>query len=361
MAKTDLKKFIKEENRVKEYIRDIKDLVEEQSLGMADNKQVFTIVEDVTTQTEYGYYGAIEGVTRKDTGCGMEPGSISIPIRTGFWNPVPLRVSIAECYDTLENTFLQWTKVKGIKKLDITDTDYINFVVDVLQKGIQTDFNKFAFFGNKNISNVGEGSGTASLKAGVEKANYNVLDGLFAQFEAMATSDPSKKVTIAENAKNTFADQLALAPDTAFKAFTALIDKADPLTFATGAKPIFLSTYSMLVNLSRYMRSEYKNELTLSKVEGGYVTAEFEGIQIVAHQWLDQIIRRDFNNGTKYNNPHRVILLDKAECQLGIDSLNSLNDIEVEYIGGKDERVYIKAAYRMDFQRVMANTGAIAM
>mgnify|MGYP000939777638 CR=1 FL=1 len=41
--------------------------------------------------------------------------------------------------------------------------------------------------------------------------------------------------------------------------------------------------------------------------------------------------------------------------------MNSLNDIEIEYIGGKDEHVYIKSGYKIDFQRVIGNTGAMAM
>lgn len=358
MATTNFKNFIKEQARVKEYIRDIENLVQENALGMASAKEVFTIVEDVTTQTEYGYYGAIENVTRKDTGCGMEPLSVDVPVRTGFWNPEPFRIQVSDCYSSLEKTFLQWTKVKGIKKLDISDTDYINFLVELIQGGIYADFNRFAFFGDKNHSLVGSGSGTQVLKTGLNPENYNVLNGLFSQFEKMLTTDPSKRVAIEENAKASYAEQMALAPDRAFKVVSSLLEKADPLTFAQGAKPILLITHSMVTNLSRYMRNQYRNELTLTKIEGGYETTEFEGVPIVTHRWLDQIIRRDFDNGTKWNNPHRVLLLDKAECQLGIDSENSLKDIEIEYIGGKEERVYIKAAYRADVQRVIGTTGA---
>ena len=361
MAKTKLKDFIKEQERTKVYIEDIKDLVEERSLGMADTKAAMTIVEGVTTETEYGYYGAVEGVTRKDTGCGMEPTSFDVPVRTGWWKPVSLRATISECYSTLENSFLQWARVKGIKKLHIEDTDFVNFLAERFGNAIQADFNKFAFFGNTQASNVGSGSGSENLKAGVAKENYNAIDGLYTQFLKMVTTDTSKRVTIAENAQTTFALQKALARDTAFNAFTALLDAADPLTFAQGAQPIFLATHSMVTNLSRYLRSEYKNELTLTKMEGGYEVAEFEGVPIVTHRWFDEIIRRDFSNGTKWDNPHRVILLDKSECQLGIDSDSSLKDIEIEYIGGKDEHVYLKAAYSMDFQRVIGTTGAMAI
>lgn len=360
MAKTELKQFIKEEARVGKSLSAISELVKERSLGLIDEKEVFTIVEDVNEDTEYGYYSGIEGVTRKDAGCGMQAIKIDAPVRTGKWTPVPLRVQISECYNTLENTMLQTMLAKGIKKLDISQTDYCNFLVDLVQGAIQTDFKRLAIFGNKTHSVVGSGSGTEVLKTGVLPENYNLLNGLFASMEAMVTTDTSKRVEIEENTKNTYAEQRGLAPDRAYKVFTELIDKADPLTFTEGAQPIFLTTYSMAKNLSRYMRNEFRNELTLSKVESGYLVGEFEGIKVVASHWLDSIIQRDFNNGTKWNNPHRVLLIDRAECQLGVDSMKSLQDFEVEYIGGKEELVYIKAAYRADFQRVIGTLGAAA-
>ena len=52
MTQTKLKDFITEQQRTKKYINDIKDLVEERSLGMADTKAAMTIVEGVTTKTE---------------------------------------------------------------------------------------------------------------------------------------------------------------------------------------------------------------------------------------------------------------------------------------------------------------------
>lgn len=361
MATTKIKDFIKEPARVKEYIRDIKDLLEDRSLGLADIKEVMTVVEGVTKETEYGYYGVTEGVTRKDAGCGMEPVPFNIPVRTGWWDPKPLRVNISQCYADFEKTILQWCSVNGIDKLHIEDDHFVMFIAKQLEKTIHTDFNKFAYFGDTQASNVGSGSGNEQLTAGVAKENYNVLNGLFASFQSFITSDPSKRVTITENAQSTRAAQLALARDTAFKACTELLDKADGLTFASGSEPIFFMTYSMATNLSRYLRSEYKNEGTLTKMENGYETMTFEGLNVVTHRWIDEIIKRDFSDGTKWNNPHRIILLDKSECQLGVDSLSSLSDLEVEYVGGKDEHVYIKSAYRMDFQRVMPTTGAMAI
>ena len=105
---TAIKDFIKEPARVKEYIRDIKDLLEERSLGLAGIKEAMTVVENVTKETEFGYYGHTEGVTRKDTGCGMAAVPFSIPVRTGWWDPKALRVKIKQCYADFEKSILQW-------------------------------------------------------------------------------------------------------------------------------------------------------------------------------------------------------------------------------------------------------------
>lgn len=353
----NFKEFIKETQRVGTHITTLKELAEERSLGLIDNKEVFTIVEGVTEQTEYGYFGGIEGVIRKDGGCNSTYSKIDFPVRTGRWSPVPMRINIAECYTTLEGTMLQYMLKKGVSRLDISDSDYISFLENLILGAIKKDFTRLAFFGNKEHSVHSTGSGTQVLRTGVNPEDYNLINGLFTAFEKMTTDDQTKRVTIAENAKNTYAEQTKLAEDTAYNVFTELIDKADPLTFVGEAQPIILATKSLVTNLSRFLRKEFKNELTLSKMEGGYETVEFEGVKIVTHQWLDQIIRRDFNNGTKYNNPHRALLLDKSECQLGIDSLGSLSDLQIGYDLRSDE-VLIKGALRADFQRVIGSTGA---
>lgn len=358
MSNTTLKNFIKDPARAKEYIKDIKQLVEEGKYGLIPTQEVFTIVEGITKETEFGYYGGIENVTKKDTGCGVPSSPINANIRTGFWSPVPLLVNISECYADFEKTFLAWTNKVGVSRMDLTDSDIVAFLVHLIEQGIHADFNRFIFFGNKEHSLVGSGRGTQVLKTGLNADNFNVFDGLFAQFEKMIASNPAKRVTIAENAQTTYAGQRNLAEDRAYRVFTSLLDMAD---FKSGASPIILATQSLVTNLSRYMLKEFKNELTLKNIEGGYKVAEFEGVKIVTAQWLDQTIRDNFDNGTKWNNPHRAILMDKNECQIGIDSLSSLNDLDIHYIGGDTRKTYIQASYRADFQRVIGTTGAMAV
>lgn len=362
MADTKLLEFIQSEQRAPLYVRDIANVIKENQLGLVDLNEIVTIIEGVDGKTEYAYYGSVEGVTRKDTGCGMNAKVIDVPVRSGMWDPKPLKVSIKMCYKELLKSFLVWTMKKGIDRQDISDGTYAMFITDIVQDAIKNDFTRLVVFGNENHSVKGTGSGTEVLAAGVDAANYMLINGLFTQFEKMATTDATKRYTIEENAEASFAAQRALKADTAYKAFMYMLDNADGKTFAIGSTPIIFCTYTLAKNLTRYMREHFPNgsEGNFTLVQSGYEVAEFEGVKIVTHRWTDMLLQRDFKDAAKFNNPHRALLLDKSECQVGIDSLASLENLQLEYVGGEDENVYLKAAYSADFQRVIGTTGAVA-
>ena len=358
MANTAFKEFLKEAERNKEYIKRIKDLLEEGQFGLLPLQQIFTIREGVTKETEFGYYSPVSNVTHKDEGCGKETKKLETQVRTGWFDPVPLKVIVSDCYSTLEKTFDAWVAKTGADRFNIDDSDYVAFLVSLIENGILNDFNRFVFFADKEHSVVGSGSGTQVLKAGLDKANFNVFNGLFSQFEKMVATATEKKIAIAENAKTSYADQRALADSRAYEVLCQLKDIAG---FKAGASPVFVITQSLATNLTRFMRKEFRNEQSFKMVEGGYMVSEFEGVTVVTSEWLDDMIRSNFDNGTKWHNPHRALLLDKNECQIAIDSMGALKDIGVEYLGGKFEEVYLKASYRADFQRVIGNTGAMAI
>jgi len=358
MANTAFKEFLKEAERNKEYIKRIKDLLEEGQFGLLPLQQIFTIREGIVRGTEFGYYAPVSNVTHLDEGCGKLSKPLDTQVRTGWFDPVPLKVNVSDCYSTLEKTFDAWVAKTGADRFNIDDSDYVAFLVSLIEGGILNDFNRFVFFADKNHSTVGSGSGTQVLKAGLDKANFNVLNGLFSQFEAMVATAPDRKITIDENAQTTYAKQRALADDRAYKVLCLLKDIAG---FKSGASPVFVITQSLATNLTRFMRKEFRNEQSFKMVEGGYMVSEFEGVPVVTSEWLDDMIRSNFDDGTKWHNPHRALLLDKNECQIAIDSMGALKDIGVEYLGGDIEKVFLKASYRADFQRVIGNTGAMAI
>lgn len=358
MANTAFKEFLKEAERNKEYIKRIKDLLEEGQFGLLPLQQVFTIREGIVKGTEFGYYAPVSNVTHLDEGCGKPSKPLDTQVRTGWFDPVPLKVNVSDCYSTLEKTFDAWVAKTGADRFNIDDSDYVAFLVSLIEGAVLNDFHRFVFFGDKNHSTVGSGSGTQVLKTGLDKANFNVFNGVYSQFEKMIASAPDKKIVVAENAKNSYAEQRELKEDSAYNTLCKMQDAAD---FKSGASRMFLITKSYATNLTRFMRKEFRNEQSFKMVEGGYMVGEFEGVPVVTSDWIDYMIRSNFDDGTKWHNPHRALLYDKNECQIAIDSLEALKDISIEYIGGDTEKVFLKGTYRADFQRVIGNTGVMAI
>lgn len=341
-------------------VQSLSELIREEELGLLSLKELFDIVPGIKGKETVGYVGSLEKVTRKEVGCGQGATDISIPTRKVTWDPQPFKVHIKQCYKDWLNTWLEWALKNGIKKQDLLRDEYFLFLVDLIGGAIQKDFFRYALFGNKDHSVVGAGRGTEVLKAGENPEDFNIIDGLCAKLDTQIASHPERKFTIEANAKSSYAEQKKLGKDVAFKACEYLLDNADGRMFGTNASPYFLMTWSMAQNLKRYMREEYRNEMTFDRVENGFELSEFDGFKIVTSRYIDEILRRDFNNGTKWDRPHRIYLLDKHNNRIGLDAESSLTDIEVEYIGGDDEHNHIKASYMADFQRPYEEFGMAA-
>lgn len=341
-------------------IQSLAELTREAELGMPSLKEMFSIVPGIKGKQEVGYVGGFEKITRKDEGCGQAGVQVTVPSRKVIWNPQGFKIHLKECYKDWLNNWLEWGLKNGIKKQDLTTDEYFLFLTDLVGEAIQKDFFRYVLFGNKNHSVVNSGSGTEVLTTGENPINFNIIDGLFAKLDTMVTSNPNRRYTIEANAKNTYAEQRVLAKDEGMKIAEFLLDNADGRMFGAGADPYLLMTWSVAQNLKRYMREEYRNEMTFSKVEGGFEISEFDGVRLVTHRYIDMVLRRDFDNGTKWDRPHRAYLLDRNNNRIGIDSESSLTDIEVEYIGGDDEHNHIKASYMADFQRPNEDFGVAA-
>ncbi|WP_172918078.1 hypothetical protein [Capnocytophaga canis] len=351
---------ILKQNYSGKQVQSLAELTRETELQMPSLKEMFDIVPNIKGKQEVGYIGGLEKITRKDEGCGSQGMSVTPPSRKVLWNPIGFKVHIEECYKDWMNTWLEWGLKNGIKKQDLTTDEYFLFLTDLIGEAIQKDFFRYVLFGNKNHSVVNSGSGTEVLTAGENPVNFNLMDGLFAKMDAFGTANASKRYTITANNGANFTAQRNLGADEGMKIAEFLLDNADGRMFGQGADPYIFMTWSLSQNLKRYMRETYKNEMTFSKVEGGFEISEFDGVRLVTHRYIDHILRRDFSNGTKWDRPHRAFLLDRNNERIGVDSESSFTDIEAEYIGGRDEKNHIKASYLADYQRPYQEFAVVA-
>lgn len=326
-------------------------LIREEQLGLMPLKEVFKIVEGVKGKMQVGYIGEIEKITRKDTGCGMEAIDATPSTRLLQWDPVHLKVVAKMCFHDYSNTFLEWGLNNGIKRQDLTRDDYFLFIADLIKGAILKDFTRLVFFGKKD-ANVG-----SPLKSGEKQEDWNQFDGFYETMFKELTTNSSRHHEIEANNKSTYAEQKALGADEGFKAFEALLEMADYRMLANPQKLVILSTYELAKNVSRYMRETYRDEKTFSRLENGFMVSEFNGIKVVTNPWLDYTIKSSFDNGTKWDKPHRAFLIDPSNNQIGLDSENALKDLVIEYIGGADEHNYIKGSYTADFKRAIPEFG----
>lgn len=341
-------------------VQSVADLIKEIELGTPKLSDIFTVIPGIKGKKEVGYVSGLEKITRKDTGCGMTGVSKTPDSRKMIWNPEGFKIHHKECYiDWLKN-WLEWGLKNGIKKQDLTTDDYFLFLVDLIEGAIQKDLFRYVMFGKKDHTPVGAGTGSEVLTAGELPEDFNIIDGFCALMDGQVALDSGRKFTITANAGINYAAQKTLADDDAFKAAQYMLDNADARMFSEDADPLFVMTWSMYTNLKRYMRETYHDEMSFSRTENGFILSEFDGVPIVTSRKLDEIIRRDFDNGTKWDRPHRAYLIDKNNEQVGIDSEESLTDIEVEYIGGDDEHNHVKASYLADFKRPYAEFGMAA-
>lgn len=353
--------ILKEDYKGKK-IQSLQELIREDSFNFPRVSELFDVVQGIKGKQQIGYIGGLEKVTKKDKGCGNNVDANKTPESgSKTWDPQSFRIQDSMCYTDLESAWTEWGLKNGIQKVDLTQDDYFLFIAELYGEAAEKDAFRYALFGNKEATLVGAGSGTANLTnyAGQDVEDFNIIDGYFAKMDALIALDATRKVSIPENAESTYAAQKTLAPHRAFNVFDELIDIADARLLEKKGV-YFLCTHSMYQNLRRYYRDTIKDESSFKRTENGFMLAEHDGIKVVTSREIDRILRTDFSNGTKVDRPHRVYLLDKMNNKFGIDNLGSITDLELEYIGGKEERNYIKGAYKADFKHVYDPYGVCA-
>lgn len=343
-------------------VESLAELMREDSFSFPKVGELFDVVEGIKGKQQIGWIGGLEKVTKKEKGCGNNVSNNKKPESgSKTWDPQAMRIQDEMCYTELLAAWTEWGLKNGIAKLDLTQDDYFLYIAEAYGPAAEQDAFRMSLFGDTDATVVGSGTGNENLTDYPEQdvEDFNIFDGYFKQMDALMTADATRKVTIPENSAVSYTAQKALATDRAFKVCEELIDIADSRLLEK-TDVYFLMTYSMYQNLRRYYRDTIKDESSFKRTENGFQLAEHDGIKIVTHREIDRVLKVDFSNGTVVDRPNRVYLLSKGNNKLGVDSAGSMTDLELEYIGGKEEMNYIKGAYLADFVHLNDNYGNAA-
>ena len=218
-------------------IESISEMVMEDTIQGPELSTIHTLFPDIVTNTEVGFIGEGGMVGVKDTGCGSESKAWNINTRKVKWTPETWEIFLSECYTDLKNAATVYSLRTGVDIPDFTDTDYMNIVLEVLEKSVTDFWYRMFWFGDTAAKHTGEDGGV--ITAGLDLDYYTILDGFWKQITTQVAANPSQRpVTIAENAGASYAEQ-ALKPENVQGYLSKLVFSA-PLQLRTLADRLIL-------------------------------------------------------------------------------------------------------------------------
>lgn len=329
MPKIDLAKF---EFKGKQ-VQQIGELVWEIMRNTPSALSFVTVYDNIKVDTEVGFVGEGGLVGVKSTGCDPQPQDFQIGTRIVKWTPEDWEVLLDLCYKEVEATIAALGLNNGTRKPDLTNTDYMNIVVEALRRALDKFLWRFIWFNDKNAANVSDGG---QITNGVATKYFNIIDGLWKQIFSVIATKPAQHIALSANSGATYAQQ-ELDPDDVRSALYAMTFKAPLELRGLEGTQIYVTqsvydAYLQSLTDSEKVAIESREE----KFINGVPALKCNGYDVVAMPDWDENIRKYFDNGTSLYRPHRAIMTSKRVLGAGFDDANDFSSLDIWY--NKDER-----------------------
>lgn len=314
-----------------ETIRAISEMIMEDTIQGPDLTSIHTIYPNIVTQTELGFIGEGGLVGVKSNGCSPTEQDWDIATRIVKWDPAEWEIRLKQCYVELQSAATVYSLRTGVDIPDFTETDYMNLVVQVLEKSIRDFWYRLYWFNDKDAT-------AADFTAITEDqlVYFNIIDGLFKQLETQATENTSQHITIAENADSSNLDSSKISDYLSQLVFSA------PMELRSSSDRMILCTQSVYDALTMYLATSCCLESARTTLLNGTSTNTFMGIPVIAMPIWDKLI-----NAYGIVNPHRAVFTTKANLGLGVDAIDSFEKMRIWY-ENKDRQVYIELMGKAD-------------
>lgn len=308
------------------------------------------VVENIEAGKQVVYVGLLSKITKADAGCGSGVTANGMTMTQQKWAPAQVKVWLQLCANELDGSLLLYARAKGTDVKNIiegADGELVKFIVQNITQAMLEDAFRIMYFNKTTHTNVGAGSGSQEIKAGVSLTDYTMINGFFKRFEDICVADPTRKVAITENAAVSKVLQDTLAATTGRDVYKNLLTKAD---YRVQGSPdrLIVSTMSLLNNYADYLES-VGVDASYVRIEGGFQTLKRRNVTIIGWDFLDRTIRADFDLGATWLAPHRAFCTTTKNLNVGFDKSQSMQDVEMWY--SKDtEKNNFRATYKVDAQ-----------
>lgn len=313
-------------------IRDLNELLFTTTFDNPDLERVLTVVPSAENGKKLGWVDSIEDVGTAGAGC--EPTYTKANI-VGFektWALGDWEIPKEFCYKDLTETLAKYGMKPGTYKGDIQDTPYWDkFLIPLLQKAVMEMFWRISWFGDTEAKNVADSDGGIITK-GVATNLFTMCDGLWKNLEAIIAANPKQQTTIAANSEADYDKQKSAirAEGVAIDIVDQLLTDADGRIDSKEDATLFMtSSFFKALRADLYKRSKY--QLTEDKLMNGILMSEYDGKPIIVLDIWDRMIKKYEDNGTKLNNPHRVVYTSPQNLFVGTSDSGLFGDFDVQF------------------------------
>jgi hypothetical protein len=248
------------------------------------------------------------------------------------WSPKYKEIIIDMCITELQDSLMRMY-IDCANPYDLTKTQIFAFIQDILAKDAKKMVFRTAWFDDTAAKNAPVGV----ITPGVDVNFFNVIDGFWKQFAAIYAANPLQLNALPGNTQATYALQQSVAtPLLMFNAVNTLIDNASS-ELAAQPDRVLLVTRSVFDRLRRQLQALGTAFQDYKLMTEGLEFATWDGIKIISIPLWDQTIRAYENNGTKWNDPHRVVYSTISNLNIGMactsafENINSFYDPRTRY------------------------------
>lgn len=327
----------------KRYIQDTREIIKNKAFQQ-NTRDFFTIVPGIKGGQQVAAMEGFEYVTVKAAGCGGQGLSPEFPAFEQHWNPKRQEIKISYCYTDFEAYFTQWVLNNGYQVKDVGDTELGMFIQDLVTDAVSLDMQRIVLTGDEDIATQGILTDSASMA----KFYNTIPKGLIPTLQYLKTFPDfaDKFIPLSKNTEATKADQYNLGSEYALDLYEELTDQYD------FDGDILLTSNRLFKNYVKWLKraNGYGLQSNIDDTVKGIREAQIDGESLVPVVNYDRWKGKDFVTDGKVHLPHFAIFTRKEHLQVGVDSEAALSDLTLEYIGGADERFWIKGNYMLDFK-----------
>lgn len=320
-----------------DQLRQMNELIVTAVLESPDLSLFHTLHQGIKNDREIGIVPGTLGLMGKAAqGCDpVADTTLGASAAVKTWTPKRIEVILDQCATDIAASMAKLARKLGVEVNDLTSTAYFDFLLELLVVDIPKMIHRHVWFGNQAAANVSD-SPAGVITDGISVEYFNVINGFFYQLAVIYAADATRKSAIAANAQPTralqFSELAASSGVAAYNALNTVVDDAHPILIGQSDK-ILIVTNSVAKSAYRYLQSKgivYDINLQTN----GFGLSSWDGIPMYVVPLWDEFIHTYENNGTKLNNPHRIVYTTKSNLNIGMegtslfDSLNSFYDMK---------------------------------